>query len=88
MEFLDHWGAVALDKTCTAPENSTRRTHRQDAVFAVLLGQAAQKNNWNLETKHFPSLTSKQDHLTLEETKFRTGALGMKKMVGRDSVEP
>jgi hypothetical protein len=74
--LLDRWASVTLDKTCTAPENSTRHTHRQDAVLAVLLNQAAQKNNWHLETKHFPSLTSKQDHLTLEETKFRVGTLG------------
>jgi len=74
--LLDRWASVALDKTCTAPEKSTRRTHRQDAVFAVLLNQAAQKNNWHLETKHLPSLTGKQDHLTLAETKFRVGTLG------------
>jgi hypothetical protein len=75
MALLDRWETIALNKTCTAPENSTRHTHRQDAVFAVLLNQAAQKNSWTLETKHFPSLTSKQDNLTLEETKFRIGAL-------------
>jgi hypothetical protein len=74
--LLERWASVALDKICTAPENSTRHTHRQDAVFAVLLNQAAQKNNWHLETNHLPSLTSKQDHLTLEETKFRVGTLG------------
>lgn len=74
LELLDRWATIALDKTRTAPENSTRHTHRQDAVFAVLLNQAAQKNNWPLETKHFASLISKQDHLTLQETKFRVGA--------------
>jgi hypothetical protein len=70
--LLDRWAAVALDKNCTAPEGSTRRTHRQDAVFAVLLNQAAKANNWSLEGKRLRGLAIKQDNLTLAETQFRT----------------
>jgi hypothetical protein len=69
--LLDRWAAVALDKNCTAPGGSTRHTHRQDAVFAVLLNQSAKLNNWCLEGKRLHGLAIKQDHLTLAETKFR-----------------
>lgn len=75
MALLDRWAAVALDKNCTAPDGSTRHTHRQDAIFAVLLNQAAKANNWNLEGKRLRGLAIKQDNLTLAETKFR--ALGV-----------
>ncbi len=71
MKLLDRWASVALDKNCTAPDGSTRRTHRQDAVFAVLLNQAVKVNNWTLEAKRLRGLAIKQDNLTLAETKFR-----------------
>jgi hypothetical protein len=74
LALLNHWSEVALDKNATAPESSTRRTHRQDAVFAVLLNQAAKANHWTLEPNRLPGLAIKQDHLTLTETKFRIGA--------------
>jgi len=74
--LLDRWAAVALDKNCSAPEGSTRRTHRQDAVFAVLLNQAMQTNRWTLEGKRLRGLAIKQDNLTLAETQFRVGKLG------------
>lgn len=70
-KLLERWASVALDKNCTAPDGSTRRTHRQDAVFAVLLNQAAKVNNWTLQGKRLRGLTIKQDNLTLTETKFR-----------------
>jgi uncharacterized protein DUF1647 len=73
--LLTRWSEIALNKNATAPEASTRRTHRQDAVFAVLLNQAARANHWILETKRLRGLAIKQDHLTPAETKFRT-ALG------------
>ncbi|HWC60493.1 MAG TPA: DUF1647 domain-containing protein [Verrucomicrobiae bacterium] len=71
MALLDRWASIALDKTCTAPDGSTRHTHRQDAVFAVLLNQTAQANNWTLEGKRLRGLAIKQDNLTLAETQFR-----------------
>jgi len=71
MALLDRWAAVALDKNCSAPPGSTRHTHRQDAVFAVLLYQAAQANNLKLEGKRLRGLAIKQDNLTLAETKVR-----------------
>jgi hypothetical protein len=77
MPLLDRWAAVALDKNCTAPEGSTRHTHRQDAVFAVLLNQAAKENNWLLEGKRLRGLAIKQDNLTLAETKFRIQGLSL-----------
>ena len=80
MALLDHWAAVALDKNCTAPEGSTRRTHRQDAVFAVLLNQAAKANHWSLEGKRLRGLAIKQDTLTLTETQYRVlGALAARR---------
>jgi hypothetical protein len=69
--LLTRWSEVALDKNATAPTGSTRRTHRQDAVFAVLFNQAAQANHWKLETQRLRGLAIKQDNLTLAETKFR-----------------
>ena len=72
LTLLDRWSEVALDKNSTAPEGSTRRTHRQDAVFAVILNQAAKANHWTLEPKRLRGLAIKQDSLTLAETKFRT----------------
>lgn len=74
MSLINRWRSVALDKTCTAPEGSTRKTHRQDAVFAVLLNQAAKANGWKLEGKKLRGLVYKQDTVTLKETKFRVGA--------------
>jgi hypothetical protein len=74
LALLDRWASVALEKNCTAPGGSTRHTHRQDAVFGVLLNQAAQSNNWKLEGKRQRGLAIKQDGLTLAETKFRVGA--------------
>lgn len=71
--LLDQWASVAIDKNCTAPEGSTRRTHRQDAVFAVLLNQAANINGWTLEGRRLRGLAIKQDNVTLKETKFRVG---------------
>lgn len=71
--FLDRWAEVALDKSCTAPRGSTRHTHRQDAVFAVLLNQGGKTNCWKLETNRLRGLAIKQDTLTLTETKFRIG---------------
>jgi hypothetical protein len=76
LALLNRWAEIALDKNATAPENSTRHTHRQDAVFAVLLNQAARENNWTLETKRLRGLAIKQDALTLAETKFRIDTLG------------
>jgi len=84
--LLDRWAAVALDKNCTAPEGSTRRTHRQDAVFAVLLNQAAKANNWSLEGKRLRGLAIKQDNLTLAETQFRT--LGAPASCRRAALHP
>jgi hypothetical protein len=73
LELLSRWSAITLNKNATAPLGSTRRTHRQDAVFAVLLNRAAQANRWKLETQRLRGLAIKQDALTLAETKFRTG---------------
>jgi hypothetical protein len=71
LDLLNRWSAIALDKNATAPPGSTRRTHRQDAVFAVLLNQAAKANHWKLKTARLRGLAIKQDTLTLAETKFR-----------------
>ncbi len=76
LALLNRWSEIALDKNSTAPAGSTRRTHRQDAVFAVLLNQAAKAHGWKLETKRLRGLAIKQDTLTLAETKFRTLGLG------------
>jgi len=73
MALLDRWSAIAQDSICTAPEGSTRRTHRQDAVFAVLLYQAAKANGWTLEGRRLRGLAIKQDNVTLKETRYRIG---------------
>jgi hypothetical protein len=73
MALLDRWSSIALDPACTAPEGSTRRTHRQDAVFAVLLYQATKASGWSLEGKRLQGLAIKQDATSLKETEWRLG---------------
>lgn len=73
MALLDRWATIALNPVCTAPTGSDRRTHRQDAVFAVLLNQAAKAHNWYLEGRRLRGLAIKQDNLSLKETQYRVG---------------
>lgn len=69
MALIQKWSQVALDPNCTAPEGSTKKTHRQDAVFAVLLHQAG------MATDHpARGIIMRRDNLTLAETKFRCRA--------------
>jgi hypothetical protein len=71
MALIDRWAAVALDARCTAPDGSTRFNHRQDAVFAVLLNQAAAANGWTLRDRKMIDISMKRDFITLTETKHR-----------------
>jgi hypothetical protein len=69
--LLNRWAEIALNENATAPAGSTRHTHRQDAVFTVLLNQVAKTHGWKLETNRLRGLAIKQDHLTLAETNYR-----------------
>lgn len=40
MSFIERWVATALDAKCTAPEGSSKATHYDGGVFAVLLAKS------------------------------------------------
>lgn len=67
MELLGRWATVALDNAITAPEGSIKKTHRQDAVFAVLLNQAG----FNLDGYKTYCVAQKQQRVSLTEAKQR-----------------
>jgi hypothetical protein len=71
--LIDRWAAVALQPACTAPPGTTKSTHRQDAVFAVLLLQAAKANNWQLYDQRLPGAVMRRDWMTLAETQYLLG---------------
>jgi hypothetical protein len=39
MSFIDQWAATSLDAKCAAPEGSSKATHYDGGVFAVLLAK-------------------------------------------------
>jgi len=68
MALIQRWAQTALDPACTAPAGSTKKTHRPDAVFAVLLNQAGLAND-----RQARSIIMRRDNLTMAETKYRCG---------------
>lgn len=73
LALVDKWAEVARNPAITAPHGSTRWTHRQDAVFAVLLNQAAKANGWDISKMKVSDVALRCDGLSLAETKFRAG---------------
>jgi hypothetical protein len=59
--LIDKWVSVALNKDITAPEGSSRKNHRQDAVFAVLLKQGG----FDLDAYRTCAIRMRQDIMPL-----------------------
>jgi hypothetical protein len=60
MDLINKWAAVAVDKGSTAPDGSSKKNHRQDAVFSVLLEQAG-----FAESRRIHNIKMRQDNMPL-----------------------
>ena len=67
MPLIDKWASVALDKNSTAPDGSSRKNHRQDAVYSVIL----HKSGLPLSGYRSHAIVMRQDLLSLEDVKRR-----------------
>jgi hypothetical protein len=65
--LINRWVEVALNKDATCPKDSSRKNHRQDAVFSVILAQSGIM----LDEYHSIAIKMRQDGLPLSEAKRR-----------------